>query len=1001
MKGDFTRFTHRPAKQYAGVLLQQGRVQLDADWNEQVEIQDQRWRTQTVDTIGACGVPDHAPGYGITLTSDLRDLVISPGRIYVDGLLHELPEPPDGTEQRYLSQPDLPKPPPLTPPTKPDTTRTDLVYLDVWRRHITAVEDDYLREVALGGPDTATRLQTVAQVKVLENVGDIGCRDAAEKWTELVTPSPGRLTARAVKVDDPGNPCLIVPEPGIRGLENRLYRVEIHQGGPLTGNNRASFVWSRDNGSVVTRVVDFVAGSPTQIEVASLGRDQATGFREEDQVEVLSDTTELAGTHGTLARVVDVDTAGRVLTLSADVSAHAGQPNPRVRRWDQPGDAIPVSGTPPELDPGITVQFSGGPFRTGDFWLISARAATGTIEELTDAPPRGIDHHFCRLALIRWRVDNQGKASAETLTDCRKRFPPLTELDTSGGCCTVTVGDGATSTGDFTDLQAAVDSLEQGGRVCVLAGDHQLAETVVVGTDGIVLAGCQGRTRLLAPAGSAALRLADASDLAVEGLAIQGAAAEGTVVVEGCTRVEVRACEVANSAQGGRGAVVVTGGADVEVTGCRLAGQPALSLQAQGARVAGNHVLGGGIWLRDGTADVRVQDNQVGGGEGPGVALGGLDTGEQPSDQTTGVARVAVTGNRITGMTGSGIATLAQEADDGLGDTRDLIVAGNQIRGCAREAADPRFDAEAVGGITLRDVSEIRIRDNLVAGNGGTVPACGVFVHTCQGLQVEGNTVTGNGTTEPPEAGGAYQAGIAAILVLPGPDGGAAAIHGNLVASPRGQALLAAGFGAIAVSDNRLDCDGLAGQPLVEAALGGAVYVLDLGGDLTLSEAGASFAASAGIHLQSCRSAGGGFATPAFSTLPGLPDGRVLLQGTQVTIPLPLADVDPPTAAVTLLSLDDVAVLDNQVRVEVGDGLLWADLVAAAATVRVSGNRLSESRCRTLVSCLSSGNLNATTANQATHCVDAVGGQVVDQGNQVVLAGDCQALGPVLTLRRG
>ena len=64
MKGDFTRFTHRPARQYAGVLMQQGRVQLDADWNEQVELSDQRWRTQTVDTIGACGVPADAPGYG-------------------------------------------------------------------------------------------------------------------------------------------------------------------------------------------------------------------------------------------------------------------------------------------------------------------------------------------------------------------------------------------------------------------------------------------------------------------------------------------------------------------------------------------------------------------------------------------------------------------------------------------------------------------------------------------------------------------------------------------------------------------------------------------------------------------------------------------------------------------------------------------------------------------------------------------------------------------------
>jgi hypothetical protein len=34
VKGDFTRFLFDPLKRYVGVLLQQGRVILDADWNE-------------------------------------------------------------------------------------------------------------------------------------------------------------------------------------------------------------------------------------------------------------------------------------------------------------------------------------------------------------------------------------------------------------------------------------------------------------------------------------------------------------------------------------------------------------------------------------------------------------------------------------------------------------------------------------------------------------------------------------------------------------------------------------------------------------------------------------------------------------------------------------------------------------------------------------------------------------------------------------------------------
>ena len=42
MKGDFTRDLFDPTKHYSGVLMQQGRVQLDADWNEQGSIQRYR-----------------------------------------------------------------------------------------------------------------------------------------------------------------------------------------------------------------------------------------------------------------------------------------------------------------------------------------------------------------------------------------------------------------------------------------------------------------------------------------------------------------------------------------------------------------------------------------------------------------------------------------------------------------------------------------------------------------------------------------------------------------------------------------------------------------------------------------------------------------------------------------------------------------------------------------------------------------------------------------------
>ena len=38
MKSDISRNTFDPAKHFSRVIMQQGRVQLDADWNEQADI---------------------------------------------------------------------------------------------------------------------------------------------------------------------------------------------------------------------------------------------------------------------------------------------------------------------------------------------------------------------------------------------------------------------------------------------------------------------------------------------------------------------------------------------------------------------------------------------------------------------------------------------------------------------------------------------------------------------------------------------------------------------------------------------------------------------------------------------------------------------------------------------------------------------------------------------------------------------------------------------------
>ena len=55
LKGDFSRNSFHPSKDFTRVLMQQGRLQLDADWNEQVSIFWHFFRSLTRDLVGPYG----------------------------------------------------------------------------------------------------------------------------------------------------------------------------------------------------------------------------------------------------------------------------------------------------------------------------------------------------------------------------------------------------------------------------------------------------------------------------------------------------------------------------------------------------------------------------------------------------------------------------------------------------------------------------------------------------------------------------------------------------------------------------------------------------------------------------------------------------------------------------------------------------------------------------------------------------------------------------------
>jgi hypothetical protein len=390
MRGDFSRFTFRPSKRYTSVRLQQGRVTLDADWNEQAAIREQFERTRFEDVVGRCAVRG-GTGFEIRACQD-GTLELSAGRLYAGGLACQLDAP--APVERLLRNPLVPSP-----------GRTDLLYVDAWERHLTAMDDPDLLEPALGGVDTTTRLQVTWRIDVVEDVGKASCREAA-----AYLPRPGSGAMRAASPD------------GYSGVDNHLYRTEIHDGGAL---GAASFKWSRDNGSVVFAVDEFLGLDAVRLVPPRPETSHALDVG--DWVEISGDASELAGLVGTLARVESLSEGGRSVVLDRDVSKHHDEAHCHVRRWDQrSGATVPVSSDWIELEAGIAIRFSGGEFRSGDYWTIPARPGSGPMEWAADEPQYGVDHRLGPLALVTW--EQAGEAWEPVVHDCRCVFSPLTQV---------------------------------------------------------------------------------------------------------------------------------------------------------------------------------------------------------------------------------------------------------------------------------------------------------------------------------------------------------------------------------------------------------------------------------------------------------------------------------------------------------------------------------------------------------------------------------------------
>ena len=574
MKADLTRNTFDPMKHFTRVLMQQGRVQLDSDWNEQAAILLHRLRVLAADVIGQAGGPGDR-GFALSDLNDLQvqgDFRIGLGHYYVDGLLCEAdsasipvevldsngkvkvgqltlngvafapdqilevfdnvalgdprfpPTPARVTAVdkgartlalktakpaeaaafskgvnpsvraviTYLTQPDMPSLDKIEPGSATGIApATYLVYLDAWERHITFIEDGSIREVALGGPDTATRGRLVWQVKLLKGRAT-NSEKPCDKFSfenqklvdQLNSPLNGRLKARAKQSAVQTDPCIISPDASYQGAENQLYRVEVHDPGIAAGAGTdtanagggitaqvATFKWSRENGSVAYAINGpIVTGSGvTTVTLASLGRDDRYGLSEGDWVEIQDDDYMLQNKAGSLLKVQSIDRSNLQVTLTGTADPGVGADpakHPLLRRWDhkqgdpaEGGLTLAPSGAARIeerddtmwllLEDGVQIQFQPAPkgrihqYRTGDYWLIPARTATGDVEwpveTVTDnqgnpvtsqleMPPIGIRHHYAPLGVVTVKTGGSVTVLGDKSESCRHSFKALTQL---------------------------------------------------------------------------------------------------------------------------------------------------------------------------------------------------------------------------------------------------------------------------------------------------------------------------------------------------------------------------------------------------------------------------------------------------------------------------------------------------------------------------------------------------------------------------------------------
>jgi Family of unknown function (DUF6519) len=432
MKGDFSRLRDNGGKGYSRVMMQQGRVLLDSDWNEHAALMQELLRRLSRDLFGPHGGPGEYLGFQIFFNGQkdanaqaawgrLLDRmkqaqdeklpaiqeafnrgvpIIGPGRYYVEGVAVT-----NKGADAYAAESDDPFS--GTPAAFDTNKRPWLAYLDVWEDYVSPEQDPGLMEIALGGPDTCGRAKTMWKVR-------IRYEKVADDLRALKPTGDGLMSAFTDEKPQPDELCVISPDSQYRGVENQLYRVEIHKGG---NTETARYKWSRDNGSIVYPVLGSKNGKV--FELSRLGRDKLSSLSLGGWVEYVDDDLAAGPGVGVMAKVELIDKDDNLVTLefAGDTRPVFNKDlHPLLRRWDHTskigdGGCVKIEEDKKQaLEDGINISFAKSAakasYRAGDYWLIPARVATGGIdwpkenEKPATLPPHGPMHSYAPLLLV-------------------------------------------------------------------------------------------------------------------------------------------------------------------------------------------------------------------------------------------------------------------------------------------------------------------------------------------------------------------------------------------------------------------------------------------------------------------------------------------------------------------------------------------------------------------------------------------------------------------------